>query len=483
MALCLQACASESVIGDYPPSTCDLTEAPSDANDTTVYLSTFWVGKEEAAVASLIDHLPTGYGYQPLVKETRLDSLRKLETAFGGERLPDVFQANGGSDVLRWVRGGGEGSAICPLDRLSATYGWQGVYFPRSLQPVSCRGSLYALPVGIHRLNVLFYNRDLFAKLKEQAALVGVTLVEPEALKSPYDLLEQLEQVTTLGAKTDEGKDIVPLTMGTTSRWPLTVLGFENVLMSLGGNAYHTLWEGGLQGDDGTRSAQLTGKLEEMLAILRRLVEFSAIEREITWQDALLEVGRGEALFTVTGDWGWAQLEEEQAANVATVAFPGTSSSFVYTPDSFAVPRQLGQSGYRAHTFLQSVIAEKESLIDFSSVKHAIPPRNDIDPRRLATQALRETYQRFNDCSVGVDGCEVVLAVSGLGPPPGFDACLDDIDAVLNMAVLGRIPEDPDAPRRRLCTELLPTTKRQASTRMMELLMNIGNQRFAADCR
>ncbi|RYZ08426.1 MAG: ABC transporter substrate-binding protein [Myxococcales bacterium] len=479
LALCLQpACASEAVLGDYTPSTCDFADPPSDTSDVTLYLSTFWDDPKE--MGTLDDLLDSGrvYIYSKTPKKTRVAAQLQLNAAFENKKLPDVFQANGGSDVLRWVRGGGEASAVCPLDRLSETYGWGDAYFSRSLEPVSCLGSLYALPVGIHRLNVLFYNRTLWNELKAADS----TLVEPAELGSLEQLLDQLGRIQQL-AERPESRSFVPLAIGAKRAWPLSVMAFENVLLSIGGGAYQTLWQGGLKNEDEQRQAQLERALGRMLDNLRQLVAFSTLNEDVDWQDAVRQVGSGEALYTVTGDWGWAQLEENQLEDVVAVAFPGTESTFVYTPDSFAVPRESGQDGSRARGFLQRVVASPEALLAFSESKHSIPARRDFDASLLKRAELRETYRKFTDCSAGIGGCDLLLATSGLAPPPGFDSCFDDIEALLAKAVTGTIPQTFYENPRKCENPWPPRSPEEAAERLVEQLVAVAHQQFAQECR
>jgi hypothetical protein len=265
----------------------------------------------------------------------------------------------------------------------------------------------------------------------------------------------------------------------------LTILAFENVLLSLDRSAYEQLWLGGLEQADAAADSALRKRLRDMLALLRQLQALSNASARSSWQTALRKVGSGEALLTVMGDWGWAQLGTDAESAVATVPFPGTAKTFVYTPDSFAVPRELGKSGFPARSFLHDVVEDKAALIDFSNAKHSIPPRRDLTPdevARLESASLRDTYAEFQRCEGGVDSCELLLAVSGLAPPPGADGCFDEMDALLALAVVGDgaavAPPEP-----RACNTPFPQTSQEAEQRLLDLLLEVAHRRFAADCR
>jgi len=480
------ACSGERVLGDYPPSTCDLEKPPKEFNFAPLTIATFWAEdtRESAAFDTLFKRIDPRYAKGQDARESRVDAQLKLTNAFKSQRLPDVFQVNGGNDVLRWVEGrDAESTDVCALDRMRDAYDWQTRYFETALAPLTCRGNLYGLPVGIHHLNVLFYNRELFGELQQLAREQGEELVEPSALADASALVAELQKVAALSPRTADGEAIVPLAIGGESEWPLTIVAFENVLLSLGADVYETLWQGGLIDDDGTRGARLRGALVRMVSLLRALAEVSNLEQRIGWQDALLEVEAGRALMSVTGDWGWAQLNDPASPNVATVDFPGTDGVFVYTPDSFAVPREVRKNGFPAHYFLHEIVEVKDAVIEFSALKHSIPARNDLyddDLKRLPTETLRDTYRRFSECDAGSD-CKLLLAVSGLGPPPGTDPCVDEIDALLTLAVTGVSPSQEMMEERR-CPVPFPKPA-EAADRLVNLLISIGGRRFADDCQ
>jgi len=482
----LLGCSGDRVLGDYPPSTCDLAEPPQEFSNEPLSIATFWADREQAALETLRERVDSDrYLISTEQIGTRVEVQRHINDAFESQKLPDVFQVNGGSDVLRWVKDRApDATDVCALDTLRDDSHWSRRYFPEALGPLTCHGNLYGLPVGIHHLNVLFYNRELWNTLAERARANGVELLDPAELKTPYELLAQLRQVSELHVAASSGKQIVPLAIGTESEWPLTIIAFENVLLSLGRDAYETLWMGGLAAASEQRRTELREALEEMLSVLRVLRGFSDLSASVGWQDALRQVGAGEALMTITGDWGFVQLDSEMLANVETVSFPGTASSFVYTPDSFAVPRELKKNGFPARSFLQDVVADKRALIDFSNAKHAIPPRSDLkdsEVNLLASESLRATYRQFARCQAN-QGCKLLLAVSGLAPPPGTNPCFDEVDSLLTFAVTGHDPwRGSTVPRR--CTSMLPRSSAGAEERLVDLLLQVAEHRFAADCR
>lgn len=485
VALCLglsqAACGGDTELGNYPDSTCDLGQPPSDVNDEGISIATFWSDGETKAFDALTADVRDPYYVSREMMPSRVDTQRHIRDSFENRRLPDLFQVNGGSDILRWVERGGGETDVCALDRLRDNYDWSSLYLKDALEPLSCDGSLYGLPVGIHHINVMLYNRPLFERLSAIAADRGTPLTPLEELTSPQALVELLARVEELGEKTATGEPIVPLAMGASSDWPLTIVAFENVLLGLGNDAYRTLWMGGLQGDDGHKAAKLETSLHDMLEVSRQLLAHSTYDRGDRWQDSIRLVGAGSALLTIMGDWAYAQLEDVDKPNVATVTFPGTQGKFVYTPDSFAVPRELGKNGYLARHVLHNVFDNKAALLAFANKKHALPPLVALDPSELEP-GLRDTYQQFTDCRQGKDDCELLLAVSGLGPSPGALPCLDDAEALLALAMAGKQPSEQMLADR-TCPEEMPTDPAHAEARLIKLWLEVGQRRFVAGCR
>ncbi len=79
---------------------------------------------------------------------------------------PDTFQANIGQDLMRWVVVNGIDdrlSKLMPLDVVMPDVAEWRQHIPAILlRELSYRGRLYAVPATVHRLNEIFYNRNVF---------------------------------------------------------------------------------------------------------------------------------------------------------------------------------------------------------------------------------------------------------------------------------------------------------------------------------
>lgn len=512
LCLGLTHCTGTEVLGSTPSSSCDLASYEG-RSPQKIEIATFWSDDAESAAFQVLANVATAdkHVVSTTARRNRDHQQTSLQDWLVGDSdpLPDLFQVNGGSDVLQWVDDGPNGvTQICPLTRLDALYDLSNRFFESTITPVSCRGTLYGLPVGVHRANMLFYNRSVFDRLLEAAEAKGIPLRRPEELESIDQLLEQLATIASLEAESEGEAPLLPFAIDENETWTLSILTFENLMTSRGDGIYETVWmaQGAHAEGSGSSEAEraaaeelLRKRLSTVLGDLRALVGFSnfaaayrdvaASERGedgLSWRNALKMVAGGKALYTAMGDWGWAQVGAQEQV-VSAIPFPGTGHAFIYTPDSFAVPRRA-TDGAAAHVWLHEVVSDAKAQIDFARVKQSIPALRDLSEAELAglrSDRLRETYRHFTDCQSG-GSCQLLLAVSGLAPSPAADPCFDEVGWLLARTLGSTSPEEREAladgePRR--CPSPLPDDPGAAGEEVVERLLTISQERFAAACR
>ncbi len=509
-ALC--QCGGVEVLGDKPASSCDLVDydVGESGRQQKIEIATFWSSDAESAAFRVLQKVAVARDYVIATTDRRdrdhQQTSLKAWLVNDSDPLPDAFQVNGGSDVLQWVDE--EETQLCPLTRLDERYDFSGSFFAATLAPVSCRRTLYGLPVGVHRLNVVFYNETLVERLLAEAETQGVSLQRPEELQSVEAFIEHLGGIAALGVESEDGAPIVPLALDATNTWPLAVLAFENVMAASGGELYEAVWKGqeamsaskgasALVDGEVSLRAGLSQVVEDVQALgvysnlsdqYREAGEPFHLDGGFRWQSALDMVASGLAAYTVMGDWGWAQVGAQNDA-VRSMPFPGTGHAFIYTPDSFAVPRRGGSDGSGAHMWLKEVVADVETQIAFAQVKQSIPAVRGLSEDELATlgnERLAESYREFGRCQDPESDCQLLLAVSGLGPSPAADPCFDEVGRLV-ARVAGLVSEeDREAQERgepRECPLPFPVDPDEAGRELVERLVRESREPFAADCR
>lgn len=520
----LTQCGGREVLGDMPPTSCDL--ADYDPTGGVVGVATFWTKDEErkafdvltAAAGGMLpsdepqDAQRPDYAVSVTPRRNRDHQQTSLKDWLvkDSDPLPDTFQVNGGSDVLQWVDEGPlEATQLCPLTRLDEAYGFSGFFFASTLEPVSCRGTLYGLPIGVHRLNMLFYNQDLIDRLLTEAESQGVPLQRPEEIATVDEFLQHIETIAALEVESEGGVPVIPLALDAMETWPSAVLAFENLMTARGGGLYEAVWMGqeaahaseGSQGVLENGEDSLRAALSRVVADLQALSAHSNLADEyreygepfhleggFRWRSALDMVAGGQAAYTVMGDWGWARVRTHEQV-VQSILFPGTEHAFIYTPDSFAVPRRGGADGSRAHFWLKEVVADVETQIAFADAKQSIPAVRDLSDEEiemLASDRLAAGYREFARCQTPGADCQLLLAVSGLGPSPAADPCFDEVGWLLARTAGFESQEEREARTAgapRGCNLPLPEDPDAAGEELVERLLNVSREPFAAACR
>lgn len=340
---------------------------------------------------------------------------REIETRMACGAPPDTFQANGGSDLFAWVDGG---ARLAQLDTLVDTRGWSSIFHPDVLDLVTHRGHVYGVPIDIHRLNTLFYDRRTFARL-------GLT--PPRTLPDFYRIADELKNAGTQ-----------PLALGLQQPWVATLLAFENLLVAIAGPDYFR------QFFLGKRSAH-DSEIREALAHFSRVIELANDDASrLTWDQAVDRLGAGAAM-TIMGDWAKGHLRTHVSPDdYGSMASPGTEGVFVFATDAFALP---ASAPLRDSTIeLLSVFVSNDGQDAFSGLKGSIPAR--VEPAHALTH--RDAHGAIEDFG----SCAHVQSLTSMVPSP-FTRALDgamagfvrdrDPDAVVSVLgahypLLGRSP-------------------------------------------
>jgi glucose/mannose transport system substrate-binding protein len=368
-----------------------------------------------------------------------------------GDPTTDVVQQNGGVDVRKLVKPSDpKGVPICPLEFVA-----KDNFFDETIQPSSCDGKLYALPIGVHQVNYMYANKDLLEFVEGKLS----KNIEEQTTAAVFAAF--LEDSRKVLAQAFGESAPVPIAIAVTDSdgpqsWPFELLIFDNLMASFP-KLYDAVWRGIEYADFGVER-------NNWWEAVRRVVDQSQLklgpESELTWTAALQKVADGSALFTVMGNWATAEFRPEQWSEVVPLPFPPTSSRFVYTPDSIVVPRTPDDAGGAAARVFLENLQDTQVLVDFAVAKSAVPPQPGLEERfkqalaepkflvdrwkteeleisedqKMAWHALTDVpqsdiYERFQTCS----SSDCLLAVSGFGS--NDDPCFDEVGTFLLDAV------------------------------------------------
>jgi glucose/mannose transport system substrate-binding protein len=245
-------------------------------------------------------------------------------------------------------------------------------------------------------MNTLFFNQQLFAD---------------NAIAAPTNLDELFSVAATLRAR-----GITPIALGAIEPWTLALLLFENLLVARGGGAYYHDF---LVGRGDAFAPQMIAALED----LRTLLSYTNPNAtQLTWSGAVELVRTGGAAMTIMGDWAKGYFLANQGtpdASFGEIPTPGTAGTFVFTTDTFGLPR--GVRNRQGALDLLTVFGSREGQDTFNPIKGSIPARRDANTDAYDVMAQR-TIDDFRTAAANPGGTTLVPATAILAPPEFMDA-------------------------------------------------------------
>jgi glucose/mannose transport system substrate-binding protein len=198
-----------------------------------------------------------------------------LQARLAGGNPPDSWQTHPGWELLgQYVAAG-----YCePINDLYKSEGWDKVV-PKGLIDILTKdGNTYAVLVGVHRGNVLWYNKKVLQKN-------GINAGDKMTFDEFFAAAEKLKAA-----------GVTPLAVGDSGIWATAQL-FENTLLgTVGPQGWTDLFHGKMAWDDPKvkQAAETYGKM---------LAYQNSDHSALTWDQAVGAVIEGRCAFTSMGDW------------------------------------------------------------------------------------------------------------------------------------------------------------------------------------
>src|SRR6056297_107020 len=271
-----------------------------------------------------------------------------LETRMIGGNPPDAFQVLAGPSLMSlWIKPG-------YLEDLSFLYEQNNLLdqFPEELmEKLRYKGGIYAMPVNIHRENVMWYNTSIFKRFE---------------ISPPHSMEELFTVLETLAAR-----GITPLAVGDKNHWPALHL-FESILVSnLAAKQYQGLWNGDTPWN--------TYAVHQSLRQFRDIFQYvNSDHAALTWDEAVQYMIDGKCAITVMGDFAEGYLKAKGLRpdkEFGFLPFPGSEDVFVMNSDTFAIPKGAIHRD-NAIKWVE-LVGSKEGQDAFNPKKGSIPARKD----------------------------------------------------------------------------------------------------------
>ena len=316
-----------------------------------------------------------------------------LQTRLAGGKPPDSWQTHPGRELLDQYVEPGYGEAITELYK---SEGWDRVFPKELVMDLLTNGrKIYAVLVGIHRGNVIWYNTKLLEKN-------GIRVGDQLTFDQFFAACEKLKAA-----------GISPLGVGDSGIWASSQL-FENTLLGvIGPKGWTDLFSGATPWDD--------PRVKEAMKLFAKMQDYVNPDHSaLSWDQAIKALMEGKVAFSSMGDWAYGEFVKanmKEKEDFGWVCNPYTDGSFVIIADGFTLAK--GSPHKQAALAWLKSIGSKDAQEAFNSIKGSIPARTDVDRSKF------DAYQQWSMDSFAEDEL-VASCVHGEAAPAAFEQALND---------------------------------------------------------
>jgi glucose/mannose transport system substrate-binding protein len=343
------------------------TRPPAGPNALTIY--TWWTsGGESAAISALVNVYQSQYPNVTVIQSPVAGGAGYVfrsvikPLVLAGE-APDAFQVHAGYEMQPYVDGG----YLDPINDLWSSQGWESV-FPSVIKAMvkGGDGNYYAVPVDIHRPNVVWYNKHILDANGISANITTWTQF--------FAACDKLNQNTTLTSSSSWSS---PVALGDTDGWEATHV-LEQIMVGEGISFYQDFINGKITSAADTH-------LNDALGLLAKYLNYTnANHASLTWDQATALVINGNCAFNIMGDWANGEFlldNKVYGADYGTFAVPNTSNMYGLVVDCFEHPKGVKDPDNSLNWL--KVVGSVQGQNTFNPLKGSIPARNDTDQTSL----------------------------------------------------------------------------------------------------
>jgi glucose/mannose transport system substrate-binding protein len=375
----------------------------STSNDNQVEVFSWWTGPgEQEGLAAMVTDFKKNNSGVNFINAAVSGGAGSNAKAILANRLlandpPDSYQRHAGLELADDIKAG----KVQDLSSLYQEQGWNSAFPKGLMDKLTIDGKIYAVPVNIHRANLMWYNPKTLSK-------AGIST-------PPKTWSEFLTQAATLKAK-----GVTPLSIGPV--WTQKHL-LETVLLGeLGADRYEGLWNG--------KTDWKGGDVAAALDTYKKVLGYSDIKSAAAdWQPALDHIIDGTAAYNVMGDWTYSYLAVSKKLAWQTdynvVASPGTDGTYDFLSDSFTLP--VGAKHPQSAKKWLIECGSKAGQDLFNPQKGSVPARTDAD-KALYKDYLGWDLQQWQNTSTRIVGSLTHGVVAN-------NAWNTDIDTALGLFV------------------------------------------------
>lgn len=331
---------------------------------TTLNLMHYWSSISESSAYSLmrVNVMEAGHDISGtfLTGAGGESTREKLTDAALHGNAPDAAFVKG-AGIARWARLGF-------LKDLSAYQDYRNElnnFYPVIRKQMEVNGKPYAIPVSLHRTNLVFSNDKLLQRH-------GIS--QPQSWDELISAMRELKQ-----------KGVRPLVIGE-EPWQLATI-YESILLSVGGaDLYRQAFiENNIRAFKDPAFGVAYNRLQQLLS----LASVNVSNRR--WYKSAEQFYNNQVGFLMGGDWISGELSivgYKPGKNYQCFALPGTEDAFVYSVDSVAIFDQKQAEKQQLQEQFVGLLVSEQVQREMNQAKGSISPRMDV------------SLKHFNQCSV-----------------------------------------------------------------------------------
>jgi len=236
----------------------------------------------------------------------------------------------------------------------------------------------YIVPIGIHRTNVIWYNKQLFEEL----------VINPPNGEITWDEFWNL--CDELQARLPAGTYVLDLGDGMGTAWAATQV-FETIMAGYDLQTY----------EDFINGRVTVEQLKPVLELFKKFLSYIPDDHlSRNWAESCGWLYNGRVAMYLHGDWAKAYFKNrnwEYGVDYGSFPAPGTSGLFGLCVDGFVVPKgaEEVENGLRwVHSYTTRDVQEK-----FNLVKGSVSPYSDIPLEIYDDEYSKETAKLLHDPS------------------------------------------------------------------------------------
>lgn len=336
-------------------------------------------GGEKDAIESVID------GFKGTYSEVKAKSnaipggaggamVMKVKVLQQAGKSPEAFQAHPGQEIQPYL----DANMLLNLNKLWE-YGKLNERLLPGLQDLvtASDGNKYIVPIGIHKTNVIFYNKHVFEKY-------GVAIPDHEDITWDefWSICDQLQ------AAMPDGE--YPIDLGDRKGWPACQV-FEDIMLGTDPQIYQDFINGTYNLDDVTAVLETYAKLMDYVA-----PDHSSRD----WYETSGQVVAGTYAMQIMGAWMqplMTSMGQVYGEDYGVFTFPGTAGWFGMCVDGFVVSNDSADvnAGIR-WAYNVSTPAVQQS---FSTLKESISPYTDTPDESYCPLTLHFKEQLVDEAT------------------------------------------------------------------------------------